>query len=110
MTDALAHYGEHHAPILLALHTGARKEAILSPRWPQIDLKAGRINFAVPGRKRTKKRRPHIPIPKGLLPFLRYAQAKRSSDTGAVLNLNGRPIQRIDKGFMRLHGASASMM
>lgn len=85
--------------VLLALHTGARKEAILSLRWPQVDLNAERINYAVPGRRRTNKRRPHIPIPRRLLPFLRYAWARRSSDTGTVLHIDGAPIQRIDKGF-----------
>ena len=85
--------------MLIALHTGARKEAILSLRWPQVDLASGRINFAVPGRARTKKRRPHIPIPKRLLPFLRRAWVRRSSDTGTVLHIDGGPIKRIDKGF-----------
>lgn len=85
--------------VLLALHTGARKEAILSLRWPQVDLKAGRINYAVPGRARTKKRRPHIPIPHRLLPHLRRAWERRSSDIGPVLHIGGEPINRIDKGF-----------
>lgn len=85
--------------VLIALHTGARKEAILSLRWPQVDLSAGRINFAVPGRARTKKRRPHLPIPRRLVPFLRHAWVRRSSDIGPVLHIDGKPIQRIDKGF-----------
>lgn len=85
--------------VLLALHTGARKEAITSLHWPQVDLEAGRINYAVPGRARTKKRRPHIPIPKRLLPHLRRAWQRRSKDTGPVLHIDGEAIQRIDKGF-----------
>jgi integrase len=85
--------------VLIALYTGARKEAILSLRWPQVDLKAGRINFAVPGRARTKKRRPHLPIPDRLMPFLRRAWERRSSDVGTVLHIGGAPIARIDKGF-----------
>ena len=85
--------------IMLGLYTGARKEAILSLRWPQVDLARGRIDFAVPGRKKTKKRRPTVPISRRLLTFLRYAWARRSSDTGTVLHIGGKPIQRIDKGF-----------
>jgi integrase len=85
--------------ILIGLHTGARKEAILSLTWPQVDLERKRIAFAVPGRRKTKKRRPTLPIPNRLLPFLRYAWARRSSDIGPVVHLNGKPIQRVDKGF-----------
>lgn len=85
--------------VLIALYTGARKEAIVSLRWSQVDLGAGRINFAVPGRRKTKKRRPHLPIPRRLMPFLRHAWSRRSSDIGPVLHIGGKPIQRIDKGF-----------
>ena len=50
--------------ILIGIYTGRRKEAILSLRWPQIDLKANRIDFEIEGRERTKKRRGKVPIPK----------------------------------------------
>lgn len=85
--------------ILIALHTGARKEAILSLRWSQVDLAASRINFAVPGRRRTKKRRPTLPIPRRLRTLLKQAWKRRSGDIGPVLHIDGKPIQRIDKGF-----------
>ena len=85
--------------VMLGLYTGARKEAILSLRWPQVDLVANRISFAVPGRARTNKRRPTLPIPRRLRMFLRLAWQRRSSDTGTVLHLDSKPIQRIDKGF-----------
>lgn len=39
--------------ILIALRTGARKEAILSLRLSQVDLEAGRIDFNPAGRRRT---------------------------------------------------------
>src|SRR4051812_17496767 len=40
-----------HLPlfILMGLYTGQRKEALLSLRWSQVDLEAGRINFNPPG-------------------------------------------------------------
>lgn len=85
--------------ILIALHTGARKEAVLSLRWPQIDFERERISFEIPGRRKTKKRRPTLPIPRRLMTFLRYAWVRRSSDIGPVVHLNGLPIKRIDKGF-----------
>lgn len=94
--------------ILIALYTGARKEAILSLRWPQIDLANGVMDFAIPGRAATKKVRPKLPIPDRIKPFLRYAWKRRSSDTGPVLHLDGQPLLRIDKGF-RLAAARADL-
>lgn len=85
--------------ILIGLYTGARKEAILSLRWPQVNLTAQRMAFAVPGRAKTNKRRPTLPIPRRLMTFLRLAWIRRSSDIGPVLHINGAPILRIDKGF-----------
>ncbi len=67
--------------ILLGLYTGRRKEAILSLRWPQVDLEAGRIDFEVAGRRRTNKKRGVIQIPPRLLPHLRRAR-KRGTDLG----------------------------
>jgi len=91
----------HYLPlfVLLALYTGARKEQITSLRWPQVDMENWRLTYAIPGRVKTKKRRPTIPIPRKLRPFLRYAWGRRSSDTGTVLHIDGKPIKRIDKGF-----------
>ena len=67
--------------ILLGLYTGRRKEAILSLRWPQVDLEAGRIDFEIAGRRRTNKKRGVVPIPSRLLPHLRRAR-KRGTDLG----------------------------
>ena len=84
--------------ILLGLYTGRRKEAILSLRWPQVDLEAERINFEVAGRRRTNKKRGVIPIPPRLLPHLRRAK-KRGTDLGYVLHISGQRIGDIKKGF-----------
>jgi integrase len=67
--------------ILIGLYTGRRKEAILSLRWPQVNLEARTISFEVSGRRRTNKRRGIIPIPPRLLPHLRRAR-KRGTDLG----------------------------
>lgn len=85
--------------ILIGLYTGARKEAILSLTWKQIDMEHGRISFAIPGRARTNKRRPTIPMSRRLRTFLHLAWQRRSSDTGPVVHQGGQPIKRIDKGF-----------
>lgn len=84
--------------ILLGLYTGRRKEAILSLRWPQVDLEAGRIDFEVVGRKRTNKRRGRVPIPARLLPHLKRAR-RRGSEMGYVIHIDGERIGDIKKGF-----------
>jgi integrase len=84
--------------ILLGIYTGRRKEAILSLRWPQVDLEAGTIDFDPPGRKRTNKRRGFIPIPPRLMPHLVRAR-RRGSDLGYVLHIHGARILDIKKGF-----------
>jgi integrase len=89
--------------VALGLYTGARKEALLSLRWPQIDFERRRINFTkkaddegqVAGRRRTNKRRAHIPIPARLLTFLRLAHKRRMSDIGFVIHDKGSPIKDI---------------
>lgn len=89
-----------HLPlfIVLGLYTGQRKEAILSLRWPAVDLSRGRMDFALPGRKRTKKRRSNIAIPPRLMAHLRHAR-KRGTDLGHVVNENGVDLADIKRGF-----------
>lgn len=91
-----------HLPlfVLIALYTGARKEAILSLRWTQVDLERGRIDF-IGNRQRTKKGRAHLPMPRRLRLFLRHAWDRRSSDEGTVLHYNGEPILSIKRSFSR---------
>jgi integrase len=79
--------------IVLGLYTGARKEAILSLRWPQVDFEHGRINFA--RGEQTNKKRAHIPIPERLVTFLRLAYRRRHSDIGFVVHDKGRQIKDI---------------
>lgn len=84
--------------ILIGLHTGARKAAISSLRWDQIDLSAGLIDWQPPGRRRTKKRRPRIRIPRKLLGHLRRAR-QRAPNATFVIHENGSPIFDPKKGF-----------
>lgn len=84
--------------ILIGLYTGRRKEAILSLRWTQVDLEARRIDFELPGRRRTNKKRGKVPIPARLLPHLRRAR-RRGTDLGYVLHINGNRIKDIKTGF-----------
>jgi integrase len=84
--------------ILIGTYTGRRKEAILSLRWPQVELAARTINFDIAGRKRTNKKRGVIKIPPRLVPHLRRAR-KRGTELGYVLHVNGQRIGDIKKGF-----------
>jgi integrase len=88
-----------HLPlfILIGLYTGRRKQAILSLRWSQVDLEAGRIIFEQPGR-RTNKRRGSIRIPPRLLPHLQRAWY-RGTEIGFVLHRHGYRIGDIKRGF-----------
>lgn len=95
--------------ILIGLYTGRRKEAILSLRWPQVDLHNGVIDFEIQGRQRTKKRRGQVPIPFRLLSHLKRARV-RGSDLGPVLHINGRHIANSKRALLRLAGALVSRM
>lgn len=80
--------------ILMGIYTGARKGAILSLRWAQVDLDAERIDFRTPSERRTNKRKARIPIPRPLLTFLKLAR-KRGTPTGFVVHDANRPIKDI---------------
>jgi integrase len=101
--------------IILGIYTGRRKEAILSLRWPQVDLNAKTINFEVSGRRRTNKRRGVVAIPPRLLPHLRRAR-RRGAEMGYVLHINGDRIGDIKKGFAAacqragLHGVTPHVL
>ena len=84
--------------IMIGLYCGARKGAILSLRWPQVDLEAGRINFNEAGRERTSKGRAHLPIPRRLRFFLKKAK-ERGTDLGYVLHRDGARIANIKRAF-----------
>lgn len=89
-----------HLPlfILIGIYTGQRKEAILSLRWSQIDLDAGRIDFNAPGARRSNKRRARQPIAPKLLSHLRRAR-RRGTDLGFVVHENGKRLRDIKRGF-----------
>jgi integrase len=64
----------------LALETAARLVAILELTWDRVDFELGTINYNVPGRKKTKKRRAIVPISTALRPVLLRAFEERTSD------------------------------
>lgn len=64
----------------LALETGARLMAILELTWDRVDFELGTINYNVPGRRKTKKRRAVVPISAALRPVLLRAYEEREND------------------------------
>jgi len=60
--------------IELAYYTGSRKAALERLTWDQVDLENNRINLAQPGERRTKKRRPTVPLDPSLKPTLLMLQ------------------------------------
>lgn len=85
-----------HIKIFLALawHTAARKEAILSLRWDDIDLPRRRINF---GRARGNKGRAVVPIGHSLHVLL--SNARRIAVSDYVVEWGGTRCGNIRKGF-----------
>ncbi len=63
-----------------------------------VDLDRARIDFNPPGRTRTSKGRPIIPIPRRLLWFLRKAR-ERGTELGYVINRDGRRIRDLKRSF-----------
>lgn len=84
--------------ILIGLYTGARKGAILSLRWPQVDLHNGMIDFLPLGEQQSDKKRPKIPIPNRLLGPLKRAKL-RGSDLGYVVHQDGKKLNDVKHSF-----------
>ena len=84
--------------IVIGLYTGARKGAILSLRWPQVDLENGLLDFLPSGEKQSNKGRAKIPIPRRLLGHLKRARA-RGSDLGYVIHRGGEKIDDVKNSF-----------
>lgn len=66
--------------VWILLQTGCRPTPPLELTWDRVDLDRGTIAFDVPGRRRTKKRRPTVRISQALLPVLRRAHAERTGN------------------------------
>lgn len=98
--------------ILVGLYTGTRAGAICAASWDRVDLERGVFYRKAAGERETNKRRPPVPIPPRLLPFLRrwkaeaereLAAAKRERRAPAfgryVVEWNGKPVARVSKSF-----------
>jgi integrase len=83
--------------VLLALHTSARRAAILGLEWERVDLERRLVHFQRPGRVETKKRRTTVPINDALIGPLQEAYAVRTCDH--VIEYKGRAVASIKTAF-----------
>ncbi len=86
--------------LALAIGTAARPEALLQLTRFQCDLDRGTINLNPPGRIQTKKRRPILPMPNWLRPWI------EASD-GPLIAWRGKPVRKIAGAFQTMRDAAA---
>ena len=84
--------------LLVGLYTGRRKEAVLSLRWPKVDLIRGKIDFRRDGTAETKKKRGLCAIPPRLRPHLVRARGN-GHKIGHVIVWEGEAIEDIKTAF-----------
>ena len=83
--------------VQIALHTAARSGAILALTWDRVDFDGATLDFRVPGRRLTRKRRVQAPINDTLMAVLRAAHETRACEF--VVEWGGEPVKRIKNGF-----------
>ena len=86
--------------VLIALQTGARKNAILDLTWGRVHQYRGVIDFNNPEKNVTKKRWPVSRNDQRLCAVLQDARQFALSDN--VIEWHGRPCADIKKGFAEL--------
>jgi integrase len=84
--------------IHLALATAARKEALLSMSWTQVNWQAGTIWL---GEKVSGKRRATVPMTESLAALMREAHRIRTKDCPTVIEFAGGPVRSIRTSFER---------
>ena len=82
--------------LLLALGTGARPGTVLDLTREQVNVERGYIDLNPPGRARTAKGRPVVPMAPVLRPWIATVTA------GHLVQLDGRPLADIKSAWRRL--------
>ncbi len=78
---------------LLLLGTAGRPAAVLELARKQCDLARGLIDLNPPGRAQTKKRRPVVPMPDFLRPWIEQAPP------GPLVQFRGHAVQKVNKAW-----------
>jgi integrase len=98
MLRAARHAHPHIATFIrLAVYTGARRGAILQLTWDRVDLKAGTVDYRLPGVRHDRKRRAVAALPARLVTHLRHLARKANCPN--VISFNGKPIKNPKRAF-----------
>jgi integrase len=81
--------------LAVLIGTAGRPEAILQLTRFQCDLAARTMDMNPPGRTQTKKRRPVLPIPNWLVPWIEAAD-------GHLVSYRGKPVKKIAGAFQTM--------
>lgn len=84
--------------VRLALYTGARTGAILDLTWDRVDFEGETVDFRVPGRRITKKRRTLAPMTATMRRMLLHA--KKHARSRYVVSWAGERIDRVAKSVI----------
>ncbi len=85
---------------LLLLGTAGRPAAVLELTREQCDLDRRLIDLNPPGRAQTKKRRPVVPMPDFLRPWIKQASA------GPLVQFRGKGVQKVNKAWREARDAA----
>ena len=85
--------------LALAIGTAGRPEALLQLTRTQCDVERRTINLNPPGRLQTKKRRPILPMPAWLVPWIEAAD-------GPIVAYRGTPVRKIAGAFQTMRDAA----
>lgn len=83
--------------VRLALYTGARRGAILDLTWDRVDFDHRRIEYPLPGRVETNKRRAVVPFDGAL--FTALARTKKRTRSKYVIAYQGHRVASIKTAF-----------
>lgn len=107
MLRAARHRWPHIATFIqLAIYTGARRGAILQLTWDRVDLKAGTVDYRLPGVRHDRKGRALTALPARMVARMR--RLAHVSTGSHVIQYNGNPVKSVRRAF-RLVAAAAKV-